>query len=100
MLSEGVHITPDTADPTAGYVSFLVLLSQPFSRGSTVRTQILPMLPNDDLVHYSTSRRPTSPFIPPSTPDISRHVLPVRRDPVDSLELYVDWFWFVFPGIA
>ncbi|KAJ7132223.1 alcohol oxidase [Mycena epipterygia] len=35
VLSEGVHITPDTADPTAGYASFLVLLSQPFSRGST-----------------------------------------------------------------
>ncbi|KAJ7122979.1 alcohol oxidase [Mycena epipterygia] len=35
VLSEGVHITPDKADPTAGYASFLVLLQQPFSRGST-----------------------------------------------------------------
>lgn len=30
-------MTPDVADPSSAYVSFLVLLQQPFSRGSTVR---------------------------------------------------------------
>ncbi|CAL1709883.1 unnamed protein product [Somion occarium] len=35
VLSEGVHGTVDEADPTKSYVSFLTLLQQPFSRGST-----------------------------------------------------------------
>ncbi|TDL15526.1 alcohol oxidase [Rickenella mellea] len=35
VLVEGIHIGPDTADPNTGYVTFLTLLQQPFSRGST-----------------------------------------------------------------
>ncbi|TDL16835.1 alcohol oxidase [Rickenella mellea] len=35
VLAEGVHTTPDQADPNTGYISFLTLLQQPFSRGST-----------------------------------------------------------------
>ena len=35
VLTEGVKITDDTADPNKGYTSVLTLLQQPFSRGST-----------------------------------------------------------------
>ncbi|KAF9468307.1 alcohol oxidase [Collybia nuda] len=35
VLTQGMHLTPDVADPSTAYVSFLVLLQQPFSRGST-----------------------------------------------------------------
>ncbi|KAK7683857.1 hypothetical protein QCA50_013235 [Cerrena zonata] len=35
VLTEGVKITDDTADPSKGYISVLTLLQQPFSRGST-----------------------------------------------------------------
>ncbi|KAJ7146024.1 hypothetical protein C8R44DRAFT_863842 [Mycena epipterygia] len=35
VLTEGLGLTPDTATPNAGHASFLILLQQPFSRGST-----------------------------------------------------------------
>lgn len=38
IQTEGVHITPETPEQNSTYVSFLVLLQQPFSRGSTVST--------------------------------------------------------------
>lgn len=37
ILLEGAHETTEATDGTSSYVTFLTLMQQPFSRGSSVR---------------------------------------------------------------
>lgn len=37
VLTEGLDLTPEPGELPTGHASFLILLQQPFSRGSTVR---------------------------------------------------------------